>query len=142
MAAFYAIAMVRTQRGSEELSAFRALGKTNPVIAFLITVAFASLAGVPLTYGFIVKFDSFCALVNAYSVWSSSCWLTTLLVIMVIGATAGFYYYFKVIREMYWEKQQAELKPLNVPMVTAGVMAGCVILLIALGTWPLLTGNM
>ena len=142
MAAFYAIAMVRTQRGSEELSAFRALGKTNPVIAFLITVAFASLAGVPLTYGFIVKFDSFCALVNAYSVWSASAWLTTLLVIMVIGATAGFYYYFKVIREMYWEKPQADIKPLNVPMVTAGVMTGCVILIIALGTWPLLTGNM
>lgn len=28
--AFYAIAMVRTQRGSEEISAFRGLAKTNP----------------------------------------------------------------------------------------------------------------
>ncbi|MBR7108802.1 MAG: NADH-quinone oxidoreductase subunit N [Akkermansia sp.] len=142
MAAFYAIAMVRTQRGSEEISAFRALGKTNPVIAFLITVAFASLAGVPLTYGFIVKFNSFCALVSAYALEDMSCWFTTLLIIMIIGAAAGFYYYFKVIREMYWEKPQAEDKPLCIPMVTAGVMTACVILLIALGTWPLLTGNL
>lgn len=142
MAAFYAIAMVRTQRGSEEISAFRALGKTNPVVAFLITVAFASLAGVPLTYGFIVKFDSFCSLVSAYSVLEMNCWLTTLLFIMIVGAAAGFYYYFKVIREMYWEKPYAEDKPLTVPMVTAGVMTACVILLIALGTWPLLTGNL
>jgi len=59
-----------------------------------------------------------------------------------VGAAAGFYYYFKVIREMYWEKPYAEDKPLTVPMVTAGVMTACVILLIALGTWPLLTGNL
>lgn len=142
MAAFYAIAMVRTQRGSEEIAAFRALGKTNPVLAFLITVAFASLAGVPLTYGFIVKFDSFCALVSSYATWESGCWLTTLLFIMIIGAAAGFYYYFKVIREMYWEKPLPGTKPLNVPMVTAGVMTGCIILLLALGTWPLLTGKL
>lgn len=142
MAAFYAIAMVRTQRGSEEISAFRALGKTNPALAFCITVAFASLAGVPLTYGFIVKFQSFCALINAYSVWELDCWFLTLLVIMIIGAAAGFYYYFKVIREMYWEKPQPGDKALSVPMVTAGVLAGCAILIIALGTWPLLTGNL
>ena len=142
MAAFYAIAMVRTQRGSEEISAFRALGKTNPVLAFLITVCFASLAGVPLTYGFIVKFDSFRALINAYGTADMNCWFTSLLFIMILGATVGFYYYFKIIREMYWEKQQTEDKPLCVPMVTAGVMTACVILLVALGTWPLLTGNL
>ena len=90
MAAFYAIAMVRTQRGHEEISAFRALGKTNPVLAFLITVCFASLAGVPLTYGFIVKFDSFCALINAYGIAELNCWFTTLLFIMILGATVGF----------------------------------------------------
>lgn len=142
MAAFYAIAMVRTQRGSEEISAFRALGKTNPALAFCITVAFASLAGVPLTYGFIVKFQSFYALIKAYSVWALDCWFITLLVIMVIGAAAGFYYYFKIIREMYWEKPQPGDKPLCVPMVTAGVLVGCVLLLIMMGTWPLLTGTL
>lgn len=142
MAAFYAIAMVRTQRGSEDLSAFRALGKTNPCLAFLITVAFASLAGVPLTYGFIVKFDSFRALVDLYTAGQMNCWCISLLIIMIIGAAAGFYYYFKVIREMYWEKPHAEDKPLCIPMMTAGVMAACAILLIIYGTWPLLTGNL
>lgn len=142
MAAFYAIAMVRTQRGSEEISAFRALGKTNPTTAFLITVAFASLAGVPLTYGFIAKFESFCAIIAAMQSWGMLLWLTPLLVIMILCATAGFYYYFKVIREMYWEKPQPTDAPLQVPVVTAGVLAGCAILLVVLGTWPLLTGNL
>ena len=142
MAAFFAIAMVRTQRGSEEISAFRALGKTNPCVAFFITVAFASLAGVPLTYGFIAKFDSFRSMIDAMQYWDIQLWLTPLMGIMVLCATAGFYYYFKVIREMYWEKPQPADKPLQVPVVTAGVLAGCAILLIALGTWPLLTGNL
>ncbi len=135
VAAFAAIAMVRTQRGSEEISAFRGLGKTNPRTAFLITVSFASLAGVPLTMGFLVKFQSFAALINAMHSWNNIGWV---LPVMIISATAGFYYYFKVLRAMYWEKPQPGDKPLCVPGVTAGLLTACAILLILQGTLPLL----
>ena len=37
--------MIRIQRGSEEISAFRGLGKTNPRLALAVTIMFASLAG-------------------------------------------------------------------------------------------------
>ncbi len=134
-AAFTAIALVRTQRGSEEISAFRGLGKTNPRTAFLITVSFASLAGVPLTMGFVVKFQSFYALLNAMHNWENIGWV---LPIMVICAAAGFYYYFKVLRAMYWEKPQAGDKPLCVPGVTVGILTACALALIVLGTQPLL----
>ena len=135
VAAFFAIAMVRTQRGNEEISAFRGLGKTNPRTAFLITVAFASLAGVPLTYGFMAKYDSFYTLIDAMQYHSGLMWL---LFVMVVGAAAGFYYYFKVLREMYWEKPMEGDKPLQVPAVTAGVLTGCAIAIILLGTYPLI----
>ncbi len=135
VAAFAAIAMVRTQRGSEEISAFRGLGKTNPRTAFLITVSFASLAGVPLTMGFLVKFQSFLGLLNAMGNWSGITWL---LPVMILCATAGFYYYFKVLRAMYWEKPQAGDQPLRVPGVTAGLLTACAVALILLGTLPLL----
>ncbi len=135
VAAFAAIAMVRTQRGSEDISAFRGLGKTNPRTAFLITVSFASLAGVPLTMGFLVKFQSFLALLNAMGNWAGITWL---LPVMIICAAAGFYYYFKVLRAMYWEKPQEGDKPLCVPGVTAGLLTACAVALILLGTLPLL----
>lgn len=135
VAAFYAVAMVRTQRGSEEIAAFRGLGASNPRTAFLITVCFASLAGVPLTLGFLVKMYSFVAAINAISCWPALCWL---LPIMVVTAATGFYYYFKIIRAMYWEKSQPGDKPLCVPMCTAIVMTICVIALIYLGTAPLI----
>ena len=134
VAAFFAIAMVRTQRGSEEISAFRGLGRTNPRTAFLITVAFASLAGVPLTYGFLVKYYSFRAFVEAMQYQSGLIWL---LPFMIVGAAAGFYYYFKVLREMYWEKPQEGDVTLQVPAVTVAVLTGCAIAIIWLGTAPL-----
>lgn len=133
--AFYAIAMVRTQRGSEEIAAFRGLGKSNPRTAFLITVCMASLAGVPLTMGFLVKMYSFIALVGAVQYTSCLYWL---LGIMIICAAAGFYYYFKIIRAMYWDKAQPEDKPLCVPVSTGIVLSLCTLALIILGTLPLL----
>ncbi len=136
--AFFAVAMVRTQRGSEEIAAFRGLGKTNPRTAFLITVSFASLAGVPLTFGFLVKMYSFVTAISAIGTWDGICWL---LPIMVVTAASGFYYYFKVIRAMYWEKPQTGDKPLCVPLCTGIVMTICVLALIYLGTMPLITLN-
>ena len=135
LAAFYAVAMVRTQRGSEEIAAFRGLGKSNPRTAFLITVCFASLAGVPLTMGFMVKMYSFVAAITAIGKWAGICWL---LPIMVITAAMGFYYYFKVIRAMYWEQAQPGHKALQVPVCTGIVLTLCALALIYLGTMPLL----
>jgi NADH-quinone oxidoreductase subunit N len=132
---FFAVAMVRTQRGSEEIAAFRGLGKTNPRTAFLITVSFASLAGVPLTLGFMVKMYSFVSVISTISHWPAICWL---LPIMIITAAAGFYYYFKIIRAMYWEKPLPGDQPLQVPLCTGIVMTFCVIALIYLGTMPLI----
>ena len=132
---FFAIAMVRTQRGSEEIAAFRGLGKTNPRTAFLITVSFASLAGVPLTLGFIVKLKTFVTAVSAIQNWDNFCWL---LVIMVLTAATGFYYYFKVLRSMYWEKPQPGVPALRVPLCTAIVLTLSATALIILGTLPLL----
>lgn len=133
-AAFFAVGMVRTQRGSEELAAFRGLGKTNPRTAFLITVSFASLAGVPLTLGFIAKMHSFIAIIGGMM---NSMHLVWLLPIMIICAAAGFYYYFKIIRAMYWEKPQPEDTPLQVPFCTGLVLTICAISLIILGSWSL-----
>lgn len=140
--AFFAAAMVRTQRNSEEISAFRGLGKTNPRTAFLITVLFASLAGVPLTMGFIAKLNSFRAFVEINSAMSTEeCAygpLVWLLPIMIICAAAGFYYYFKVLRAMYWEKPQPGDKPLQVPGLTLTVLTLCAITLLYLGSIDLL----
>lgn len=136
LAAFYAVAQVRMQRGSEELSAFRGMGRTNPRAAFLITVLFASLAGVPLTGGFLAKWSSFRALLHAGERWSGMTpWL---LPIMIVCAAAGFYYYFKVLRAMYWEKQEEAEEPVRFSPLAVALLTVSALALLAVGTLPLL----
>lgn len=124
--AFFALAMIRVQRGSEDISAFRGLGKTNPRLALAITIMFASLAGVPLTAGFFAKMFSFVHVINA------GLFLSWLLPIMIVCAAAGFYYYFKVIRSMYWDKPSEDDVPVQVPMIS-GVMLAIFSIFIVLG---------
>ncbi len=131
--AFYALALVRTQRGSDEISAFRGLGKTNPILALSVTIMFASLAGVPLTAGFLAKMYSFLHVIglDQYRAW--------LLPIMVICAAAGFYYYFKVIRSMYWDKPQDDDQSLSISPITLVVLVACSLFLTVAGIMPLFT---
>lgn len=92
--AFAVLIIVGRSTGSDDLSAFNGLHQRSPFLAFALIVAMASLAGVPLTVGFLGKFFVFGAAA------SHQLWLP--LVFAVIGAAAGFYYYLKVIRNMYW----------------------------------------
>lgn len=134
--AFFALATLRMQRGSEEISAFRGLGKSNPRTAFMITVSFASLAGVPLTAGFLAKLSSFQALISTLTLPQHI--LYWLLPIMIVCAAAGFYYYFKVLRAMYWEKPQEDDAPVTFSPLCIAVLTVGTLMLIALGVTPLL----
>ncbi len=93
---FAVLIVVGKATGSDELRAFDGLHQRSPFLAFAMLIAAASLAGVPLTAGFLGKFFVFLAAA------SSGQWLG--LAIAVAGAAAGFYYYFKVIRSMYWNR--------------------------------------
>jgi NADH-quinone oxidoreductase subunit N len=92
--AFAVLIVINRATGSDDLKAFDGLHKRSPFLAFAMLVAAASLAGVPLTAGFLGKLFVFLAAASAEQ------WVP--LAIAVAGAAAGFYYYFKVVRSMYW----------------------------------------
>jgi NADH-quinone oxidoreductase subunit N len=71
---------------------FNGLARTNPLLAFAMTVAMCSLAGIPLTAGFFGKFFIFLPAANQWP------WL---LVAAVLMSTVGIYYYFRVVIAMY-----------------------------------------
>ena len=93
--AFVIMTAVRRHTHSDEMCAYHGLGKRAPFLAFALTIAMASLAGVPLTAGFFGIFFVFALAISGGHY--------LLVGIAVIAAAAGFYYYFKVIRAMYWE---------------------------------------
>lgn len=137
MGAFFALAQIRIARGSDEISAFRGLGKTNPLAAFCVVVFFASLAGVPLTAGFTAKLASFQAVLQMMENLPSLELVWWLLPVMIVCAATGFYYYFKVIRAMYWVSAREEDSPVRIPFISGLVMALCVLVILILGIFPL-----
>lgn len=78
---------------NEDYGAFNGLAKTNPFLAFALTVSMCSLAGIPLTSGFFGKFFIFISAIEQQMVW--------LLVVAVLMSAVGIYYYFRVVIAMY-----------------------------------------
>jgi NADH-quinone oxidoreductase subunit N len=66
---------------------------------------------------------------NTFSAW--------LLPIMIVCAASGFYYYFKVIRAMYWDRSKEEVEPIRVPVITAIMLTIFSAILIIAGIAPL-----
>ena len=91
----FAVLVLVSQGGGDQLESFAGLSQRSPFLAFAMLVAMASLAGVPFTAGFLGKFLVFDAAVSAHHFG--------LVVVAVITVGAGFYYYFKVVRAIYWD---------------------------------------
>ena len=108
--AFAVLVVINRTDGADDLRAFDGLRQRSPFLAFAITVAAASLAGVPLTAGFTGKFFAFSAAASAHQ-WS-------VLAIAVGGAAAGFYYYFKVLRHVFWNRPADGVAAVEVPLLS------------------------
>ncbi|NNM28018.1 MAG: hypothetical protein HKO57_00730, partial [Akkermansiaceae bacterium] len=52
-----------------------------------------------------------------------------------IGVAAGFYYYFKVIRAMYW-RPAASVEPIEIPVISRYALFTLTLLTLLLGIWP------
>lgn len=124
--AFAVLIMVKEQTGGENFENFNGLGKKNPFLAFVLTVAMLSLAGIPLTAGFIGKFFMFSAALQQYHTW--------LIVFAIINAIIGIFYYFRVIVAMYF--QEAERKELVSTGYYKLVLGVSVLATVILGIYP------
>ena len=82
---------VRTNIQLEDLTA---LAKSYPVQAAMLAIFMFAFAGIPPTLGFFAKFFVFKAGLEAN--------LYTLVIIGVIGSGISFYYYLRVILQMYF----------------------------------------
>ncbi|MCH5599450.1 NADH-quinone oxidoreductase subunit N [Niabella ginsengisoli] len=75
---------------------FNGLAKHQPVLAFTTTICLLSLAGIPLTAGFLGKFYMLkAAIATGHHLW--------LVIFAVIMAAVSVYYYFRVIQAMYFK---------------------------------------
>jgi NADH-quinone oxidoreductase subunit N len=128
LASFFVLAQVRVQNDSEMIDAFDGLGKRSPMLAVAMTIIMAALAGIPLTAGFWGKFFVFLLAAKAGLWWG--------VILAAVGATAGFYYYFKLIRSMWWNDPADGTRPLQLPKISSYCVAALTTAVIILGVWP------
>ena len=119
-------------RDAEMLEDYRGLFWTRPWTATMFTAMLLSLAGIPLTAGFIGKFYLVAAGVN------EQLWL--LVIVLAINSAIGLYYYIKIIAmmlERHDERKSTadELHP-SIFIVSGVTMAILTILLIWIGVHP------
>jgi len=98
--AFLVMTVVSSHTGGDDIADFNGLARRSPLLAFGMLVAMASLAGVPLTAGFLGKFFVFESAMQQHQY--------LLVGIGAVTVAAGFYYYLKVVRAMYWKEPTNE----------------------------------
>lgn len=101
---------------------FNGLAKQQPVIAAVTAIFLFSLAGIPLTAGFLAKFY----MLKAVLATGSHLWLVVFAVVM---AAVSVYYYFRVIQAMYFREGSATLQASKGFKTTLVLLTALIILL-------------
>jgi NADH-quinone oxidoreductase subunit N len=89
------IAMRRNGRPLDRIADLSGLSRTNPLLALAMGIFMFSMAGVPPLSGFFGKLLVFSAAVD------SGLW--TLAVIGIVTSMIGLYYYWRVVKVMYFD---------------------------------------
>lgn len=112
---------------------FNGFAKHQPLLAATTTIFLLSLAGIPLTGGFIAKFYMLkAAMVNGKNLW--------LVIFAVLMAAVSVYYYFRVIQAMYFKEGDGK-HTIEVSSAFKWTLVILAALVILLGTFPSLLLN-
>jgi NADH-quinone oxidoreductase subunit N len=88
----------------------------------------ASLAGVPLTAGFLGKFLVFKVAFESQQF--------LLIVVAIITVGCGFYYYLKVVRAMYWQTTTGNQTTIPISLLSTITIGALVVLIFLFGIFP------
>lgn len=116
---------------ADNLYHYRGLFWQRPILSAVMTVMMLSLAGIPMTLGFIGKFYVLAVAVKAHF-W----WLTAA---VIVGSAMGLYYYLRVTVSLYLTPPESPQR--DIPANWASTAGGLVVLISAilvliLGIYP------
>jgi len=120
-----------SDQDADRLDQYRGLAWQRPWLAGVFTAMLLSLAGIPLTAGFVGKFYVMAAGIG------SALWL--LVTMLVINSAIGLFYYLRIIVVIFSVPRPAAETPLTSPPVPVGasvVLTALTLLLLLLGVYP------
>ena len=121
MAVFAVISAVEQNNGgTTAMSSYDGLYQTNPKLAFLMTLALFSLAGIPPFAGMFSKFFVFMAAAQQGSFWAYF-----VVFIALVNTVVSLYYYLLIVKAMYINKTETPLPTFKTDCNTRLALAIC-----------------
>ena len=121
MAVFTVISTVeQNNNGTTLMSSYDGLYQTNPKLAFLMTLALFSLAGIPPFAGMFSKFFVFMAAAQEGSFWAYF-----VVFIALINTVVSLYYYLLIVKAMYIKQTDSPLSTFKTDFSTRVALAVC-----------------
>lgn len=134
IAAFAVIISVCKNYEDEQIKHFKGLGKNNPLMAIVLSMALLSMGGIPIFAGFFGKFFLFTEAIEQGHLY--------LVIFGVINSIISIYYYFKVINTMFTQETLNNLTESTHSWVYKTVAVIAIGLNIAIGFYPSLILNL
>jgi NADH-quinone oxidoreductase subunit N len=122
-AAFLVVTLVMRHLDTEDISGLAGLNQRSPLLAATMALAMVSLAGIPPMAGFFGKFLLLKSVIE-------QAWLTgnhgyyCVTFTALAGVIIGIYYYFGIIRAIYWSRDAADLSP--IPLSSPAKLTACI----------------
>lgn len=126
IAAFAVILYVCKNQDNEDITNFHGLGKTNPLLAAILTGSLLSMAGIPIFSGFFAKLFLFDQTIQAGYI--------SLVIVAVVNSIISVGYYFKLILAMYSKEPNEERT--GKPFLIYAVAIVSIVLNLAIGLFP------
>ncbi len=129
LGAFGVVTVISEQdRDADRMDDYQGLAWRRPWLAGVFTFMLFSLAGIPLTAGFVGKFYIVAAGAG------SALWLVV--VMMIVNSMIGLFYYLRIIVAIFSHPEKEDTAVAGLSPSGSLVLAALVILLIWLGVYP------
>jgi len=129
LGAFGVVTMLSVEREADALSDYQGLFWQRPWLAVVFAASLLSLAGIPLTAGFIGKFY-----IIAAGVGSALWWLVF---ILVVNSGIGLFYYLRIVVAMYKDApREGQVTVPSLSLTGSVALAALTLLLVWLGVYP------
>jgi NADH-quinone oxidoreductase subunit N len=129
LGAFGVITMLSVDREADDMAHYRGLFWQRPWLAVAFAASLLSLAGIPLTAGFVGKFYIIAAGVSSDLWW--------LVLILVISSGIGLFYYLRIVVAMYKDApRESQVGVPSLSLTGSVALAALTLLLVWLGIYP------
>jgi NADH-quinone oxidoreductase subunit N len=139
LGAFTVICLVMRHLENEDISALAGLNQRSPLLAVTLSLAMVSLAGIPPLAGFFGKFLLLKAVIEQ---GATNPGYYCLAFTALAGVVISLYYYFGVIRAIYWSKNPPDLSPIALSAPAKVSLWVCIAGMFWIGLFPSVVLNL